>query len=245
MLLALLGVALGAPTWDHTYAALDAFYAGAVQTDGVDYVLLGTREAQLTGWLDLAATAPVSTFTRDQALAFWIDAYNAITVSVVLDAGAINSIRDLDGGEVWKVRRFEIGGQTLTLDQIENQRIRSFGEPRIHAVVNCASKGCPPLPPRAVRADRLEADLEAGAKRWAASNAMRLDGDTVKLSQVFDWYSADFARYATSVPTIADPKVAGALGFLSAYVEPQTAAKLRGGALKPTWAPYDWSLNRR
>lgn len=232
-----LSAALASEAWDPSYAALVAFYDGAVDARGVDYALLGSRRSALDAWVRAAADAPVATMSRDDQLAFWIDAYNALTVRLILDERLPGSIRDLDGGAVWTTRAFLVGGEPLTLDQIEHQRVRSFGDPRVHAVLHCASRGCPPLPPEPVRGATLAADLDAGVRRWASANAFAWSDDTLLLSPVFDWYAADFV----GASALASPDAA--VAFLAPFVDPATAARMR--AAPKAWGPYDWSLNRR
>lgn len=248
--LALIATALAAPAgppapWDHDYAELDAVLDGLVDARGVDYAGLAGRRDRLDRWVTAAATAPVSGFDAAQALAFWINAYDAITLKVVLDAGTPGSIMELEGGKLWTTRRFRVGGLDLTLDELEATKIRSSGDPRVHAAVNCAAKGCSPLPPDPIRPATLDADLDAAARRWVASNAFALAGAEVRLSKIFEWYAADFpADPALDLPA-ADPTREGALQFVVRYAAPAVAADLRSDRYRAVWGEYDWALNRR
>lgn len=230
-----------ASAYDHDHAALAVVLDGATDARGVDYARIASRRASLDAWLADAREAPVATFSRDEAMAFWIDAYNAVTLAVVLDAGAIASIRDLDGGKVWTARRFRVGGQDLTLDAIENTVLRPMGDPRVHAALVCAARSCPPLPSTPARAAGLDGWLEAAARGWVATTAWK-DGPTVSLSPIFDWYGADF-RVDADVPGV-DGHQEAALLFVAARVDPVVAARLRAGP-KVAWATYDWALNTR
>ena len=243
--IALATAALGAD-FDHTHAAFAEVLDGAVSVAGVDYSTIGSRRAKLDAYLKTVAEADASGFDQGQKLALYVNAYNAYTLQTMLDAGAGVSILDLDGGKVWDTRTFPVAGQTLTLNQMEHENARKLADGRVHAVVNCASKGCPPLPPSPLKGSGIDAQLTAAAKTWASHNAFRLEGDTVALSKIFDWYGDDF----TSVKAERDlPKVDGkeeqALWFLSSYVDDATKAKLLSGSLTATWAEYDWSRNSR
>lgn len=223
------------PGFDHTYAGLSEVLVGAVSDRGVDYGLLATRKGDLGLFLAEVAAADTSTFSRRQKLAFYVNAYNAYTVATILDEQPVKSIRDLDGGEVWKTRRFAVGGESITLDAMEHQHARKLADGRVHAVVNCASVGCPPLPPAPLVAAGIDAQLDAAARRWVRVNAYETDGSTLRLSRIFEWYAADFAGWAEGVAA-EDPKHAAALGFIQAFgaVPDHTAVD---------WAVYDWSLN--
>jgi hypothetical protein len=230
--------------FDVRHAAFGAFLDGAVAGLVVDYDRLGARRAMLDGYLQDLSTAPVAALGRNDALALWVNAYNACTLRVVLDNRPLTSIRDLDGGKPWSVPRCAVGGALLSLDHIENQEIRPRGDGRVHAVVNCASKGCPPLPPVPLVGADLESQLDSAARRWVATNAVDRSGGGLRLSEVFRWYAADFARWAGAVP-LADATAAAGLRFVAAYGDAETASAATAGVVAPTWATYDWALNGR
>ena len=239
MLLVSLVAAASGP--DHQIFA--SFLDGAVYADGVDYATLHERRAALQPYLDALSQVDIETLSTAEQVALWVNAYNAHTLATVLDAGRPQSIRDLDGGEVWKRRTFTVAGQALTLDAIEHQRARPLMDGRVHAVVNCASKGCPPLPPEPLSPTELDAQLDAAARRWVATNAYSWAGDTLQLSKIFDWYAVDFTAHA--VDGVADSKVAGAIGFVTQHVAPAEAARVRAAADGAGWQAYDWTLNSR
>ncbi len=108
-----------------------------------------------------------------------------------------NSIRQIDG--VWTKLTWRAAGRTLTLDDIEHRILRpEFKEPRVHFAINCASVGCPPLAAEPYRAATLDAQLDAAARRYLASaQGLRIQGDTVLVSKILEWYGEDFvARFA-------------------------------------------------
>lgn len=231
--------------WDHDYAALDAFLDGAIAGSSVNYPLLASRRPMLDKWLAEAKTAEITGFTPDQQLAFWVNSYNAVTLSVVLDALPLKSILDLDGGKVWDTRSFTLGGAAITLNGIEQSKVRPLGDGRIHAVINCASKGCPPLPSEPLRAQTLELQLDAAARAWVAANAVTISGNEAALSHIFEWYSDDFSEYVVSDIPGVDGKSEAGLSFCAKYANPDVAVKLTSGKLVAKWAEYDWSLNAK
>ena len=236
------------PGFDASFARFGRVLAGAVDDRGqVDYGVIAARRAELDGFLVDVAAAPVATLSRAEKTALWLNAYNAITLRVILDGGVPRSIQDLDGGKVWTTRRFTVGGETLTLDAIENQRLRPLGDPRFHAALVCAAKGCPPLSPRPFAASDLDAALDAAARRWVATTAYSADraAGTVALSMIFDWYGEDFVAGRKGDLTKVDGDAEAALWFLSRYAPVEDAAWLVSGRVATTWKVYDWSLNRR
>lgn len=225
--------------FDHDYRAFARALDGAVTPQGVRYDAV--RRADLDAAQAELTEAPVASFSRSEQLAFWVNAYNLLTVDLILDHRPLRSIRDLDAGKVWTTRRFRVAGQDLTLDDIEHRRARPLGDPRVHAALNCASKGCPPLPSRPIRPATLAADLDAAVGLWVGTNAFAVRGDTLYLSQIFKWYEADFP---TASPLGAiDATASKALRWLAPWTPDTVDADLAAGRLKVAWQPYDWSLN--
>ena len=208
------------------HAAFDALLKRYVDGSGaVDYAGLKQRHGELKAYLsDLAANVPDADESRDAALAYWINAYNAATLDLVLDNYPLSSIKDLDGGNPWDVKRVRLGGKTYSLNGIENDIIRPrYKEPRIHFAVNCAAKGCPPLRNEAYTADKLNAQLEEQTRKFLRdSGYTRVSGGMATLSPIFDWYGEDFD---------------GVAAFVSRYRDDVSADT------QVSFGVYDWSLN--
>ncbi|WP_419168254.1 DUF547 domain-containing protein [Halobacteriovorax sp.] len=137
-------------------------------------------------------------FTQDQKIAFWINAYNAYTIKVVLKNYPVKSIRDISSGWFstgpWKIKFIKLLGNKVSLDNIEHDIIRKqFYEPRIHFAVNCASIGCPSLLQEAFVADKLDSQLDKAAQNFLHNKSKNyLKGNTLYLSKIFKWYGSDF-----------------------------------------------------
>ncbi|MEO0603176.1 MAG: DUF547 domain-containing protein [Myxococcota bacterium] len=237
-------LAVAAP-FDHDHTALTRFLKGAVSPTGVDYAALALRRDQLDSYLETVAQVDASGFSAPQQLALYVNAYNGYTLRLMLDEGPPKSITDLDGGKVWDTRRFPVAGASLTLNQMEHEHARKLADGRVHAVVNCASKGCPPLPPVALSANSTERQLDAAARTWTSTNAFSWAGDTIRLSRIFDWYGQDFTKDGRGDLPRVEGKQEDALWFLSRYVDPSTKDRLLSGTIQADWQVYDWSLNRR
>lgn len=235
----------GAAPFDHDHGALTRLLDGAVGPTGIDYAALATRRERLDNYLQSVAQVDASGFKEPQQLALYVNAYNGYTLQLMLDEGPPKSITDLDGGKVWDTRRFAVAGASLTLNQMEHEHARKLADGRVHAVLNCASKGCPPLPPRALSATDVDAQLDQAARTWTRTNAYSLQDGQVLLSMIFDWYGDDFASFDRGDLPRVDGKAEDALWFLSRYVDPSTKDRLLSGTLRAGWQTYDWSLNRR
>ena len=193
----------------------------------VNYKGFIQEKAKFQGYLDaLAAETPASSWSRNEKLAYWINAYNAFTVKLILDNYPLKSITNLN--KPWDTKFFKLAGKSYSLNEIEHQIIRPvFKDPRIHFAVNCASASCPKLLNEAYTASKLDSQLNAQTRSYvnnAAHNS--LNGGSAQLSSIFDWYKDDFSSKG------------GVVAFINAY----TSKKLSASA-KLSYKDYDWTLN--
>jgi hypothetical protein len=232
--------------FDHDHAAWTAILQRYLRDGRVDYAgLKQGGKSQLSAYLrtlESVSRDQYDAWTREQKLAFWINAYNANTVALIVEHYPIPSIRSIGRLPLAAFRkRFismpEFRRRKLSLNEIENQILRKqFGEPRIHFAIVCASKGCPVLASEAYRAADLDQQLEEGARRFVrdpAKNRFDAASGTLYLSSIFKWFGGDFNRAAGGVPL-----------FVARYAEEPTAAAIREENVRVAFLPYDWSLNQ-
>ena len=220
------------------HTAFDQLLKSSVQGDRVDYASIAANQS-LQVYLKWIAETDLKTMPSKQAqLAFYINAYNALTISSVLAFWPkINSVSDIiPNFGFFKTAQHTVAGQRVTLDDIENRIIRPrFQDPRIHAALNCASQACPPLAPFAFTAADLSTQLDNVLRACAHDNSRNhIDGTagTVKLSKIFDWYKVDF-----------EPAGGAALYLTQFITDPAKQAVLKT-AKDVQYLPYDWALNK-
>lgn len=233
LLVALLSPALRA--FDHS--AFDSVLKQHVDAKGqVSYAALKSNRSSLDAYLTKTAAVAESEFKswgRDEQLAFLINVYNAETLQLIIDNYPTESIKKLGGlfGSPWKKKVVNLFGEETTLDHVEHGIIRVdyADEPRIHFALVCAAKGCPPLRAEAFAAARLEAQLANQTKTFLTDTPKnRIEGDTLFLSPIFDWYGDDFTKGGES---------------LNDYVDSFMKGSAAGKSIKFT--DYDWSLNQQ
>jgi hypothetical protein len=186
-------------------------------------------------------------------MAFWINAYNLLTLRAIVDhypirgsrfsLGPRNSIRQIDG--VWTTLRWRVAGRDVTLDEIEHGMLRpEFGDARVHMALNCASKGCPPLRSEPYTATDLDRQLDDAARRYLATPAgSRVIDGRLLVSRIFDWYGDDFIKqYAAMHPGAGRETDRAIRGFVQQYGPPAAAAAAKAGSTI-RFLDYDWSLN--
>jgi hypothetical protein len=173
-------------------------------------------------------------------MAFWINAYNAVTIHGILREFPTTSIRNhtakVFGYNIWDDLLLPVGGRTYSLNQMEHDVLRKMGDPRIHFAIVCASIGCPPLLNSAYLPSQLDKQLTANPKRFFADKQkFRYDTSrkTMQLSPILKWFSEDFgADRAAHLRTIAP------------FLPNQSAQALAtGGEASISYLGYDWGLN--
>ena len=207
-----------------------------VKNGFVDYQGLKKEEAQLNRYLGQLEKTDVEELSRPEQFAFYVNAYNAWTIKLILSAyPGIQSIKDLGTlfKSPWKKKIVRIKGQVLTLDNIEHDILRKrFKDPRVHFAVNCASKGCPPLRSEAYRGGILNRQLDQMARAFINDPARnRLDGRTLYVSKIFKWFAEDF-----------DDNI---VDYFLKYAQGNLKKQLETGRreIKIEYLNYDWSLN--
>lgn len=188
-----------------------------------------------------AANVSVSA-TSESRLAFWINAYNAVTVRGILREYPTTSIRNhtarLFGYNIWKDLKLYVGGKAYSLDQIEHELLRKMGEPRIHFAIVCASIGCPRLLNRAYVSDRLENQLEENAKHFFSQRQnFRYDAAAKRfyLSAILDWFGEDFGASQAKV-----------LQRIAAWLPTESAiVAAKNNTVRISYLDYDWNLNKQ
>ena len=166
-----------------------------VSNDGkVNYKGLKNDKTALETYLTiLAKKIPDNTWNKNAALAYWINAYNAFTLKLIVDNYPLKSITNLSGGKPWDVKNIELAGKKYSLNNIENDIIRpTYKDARIHFAVNCAAVSCPPLSNTAFTEANINGLLNTRTKLFINSSANTITASKIKISKIFDWYKADF-----------------------------------------------------
>jgi hypothetical protein len=232
---------------DHAHARWERLLHEYVRAGEVDYRrwkeegLEALRAYQRE--LEAVCAADFQKLQDDQRLAFWINAYNAYTVALVLEHYPLRTIRSIGllPGAAFR-RRFiplqHLGGgeRELSLNDLEHGIVRErFAEPRIHFALVCASRSCPKLQREAWVAGKLDGQLDTAAREYlgdAAQNRYDPATHTLHLSSIFEWYGEDFERDGST---------------LVEHVAKWLPAPAREAVLQSrprvSFLKYDWSLN--
>jgi len=203
-----------------------------VDADGnVDYKAFKADEEKLDTYISyLEKTKPEKSWSSNKQKAFWINAYNAYTIKLILGKYPLNSIMKIKkkGKNAWNIPFAKVGGKVYTLDYIEHKLLRKkFPDPKIHVGVNCASGSCPKLSNVAFTEKNIDAELTKLMKVFINdASRNKLTKSKVQISKIFDWFKEDFTMDSSVI------------GFINKYSDVKIDEKA-----KVSFLEYDWSLN--
>ena len=235
-ILALFLLALPAFAFDHSHQVYDTILKKYVLNGKVDYKSL-KNETNLKLYLDSLSAISVAEYngySKEQKLAFLINAYNAFTIQLILDNYPLKSIRNIGILPLapWKKEFFKLLGEERSLGWIEHEKLRKdFEEPRIHFAIVCASIGCPPLISEAYIPEKLESQFQSIKNNFlndTSKNRYDVESNTLYLSSIFDWFKEDFTKK----------------GSLIDFIQPSLKVKI-GINPKIKYTYYDWNLNEK
>ena len=209
------------------HSVWDGLLKEFVSTDGrVDYRGISNNKGVLRDYIaSLGANMPMESWTQEDKLAYWMNAYNAMTVDLILRNLPLESIKDID--KPWNQQLWKLGSKWYNLDEIEHQILRKMGDPRIHFGINCASFSCPPLLNKAFTSQKVDSQLEQLARGFINDPKRNtISKGSIQLSKVFSWFAKDFKTEGTLID------------FLNIYSDITIDPKAR-----KSFKTYDWTLN--
>ena len=192
----------------------------------VNYKAFKKEELKLTSYLNsLSSNYPSETWSNDEKMAYWINAYNAFTIQLIIENYPISSIKDIKNP--WGIEFIKLGDKTFSLNDIEHEILRKMNDPRIHFGIVCASVSCPKLENTAFEASNLDSKLDSATKEFLA-DPMRnnLTENSIEISKIFKWFYKDFKNEGSLID------------FLNKYAEITISQNA-----KKSYKDYDWNLN--
>ena len=217
-----------------SHAKWNALLNKHVSAEGmVDYEGFKKDRGLLNEYLTLLSTnQPSADWSKEESMAFWINAYNAFTVDLILKHYPLKSINEIkvSGKKPWDISFIKIGGNSYTLNNIEHDILRAkYKDPRIHFAVNCASISCPLLYDKAFTAESLNSQLNRQAERFINdSQRNKISNNSAQLSKIFEWFKSDFEQKGSLVD------------FLNQYSKTKLSSSARISYLN-----YNWNLNNQ
>lgn len=210
-----------------------------VKTEGAGS--LPEQRAALATYRSRLEAVDPDTLARSEALAYWLNLYNAGALDLAAEAFARRSVSVLrvPGGfqRTWAV----IADTPLSLDAIEHAKIRRFKDPRIHGALICGSASCPTLRHEPYLGDALVDQLDAQMSDFLANGGAVLQGRTLYLSRILAWFGADFVK-PQRMPAFVPARKRAVAEAVRPWLSRAERQALAAGDVEVAFQPYDWSL---
>ena len=214
---------------DTFFTKSNTFLKTNVANGKVAYSKIHANQDDLNELLTLAEGIKVSESDAKIYQAFWINAYNISTIKGIIDNYPTKS--PLDNSGFFDKTKYELGGKSITLNDIENKLLRAkFKDPRFHFVLVCGAIGCPPLIAEAYLPDSLDAQLERQTKKAINGNFIKVNNKKKRVegSEILKWYKEDFVMNGSEID------------FLNKYRTEKIPSNY-----KLTYFTYNWKLNKQ
>jgi hypothetical protein len=257
---------MGGASFDHSlwdgvlkrHVTTDVTLGVVTGCNTVNYAALA-KDDDYWAYMELLKNASVETLTKPEQLAFWMNAYNAACIHLIVQhelkmqetdkefqLASINKISDKDG-PVWDKDAAVIAGKSVSLSHIEHEQLRAkWADAAVHGCIVCASASCPNLRPEAFVVDKLAEQMEEQMKLWMLNESKgfswstsSLGGSRLELSRIFLWFAKDFGKdwnelreYLTPfVPEEHREKMGTKAGFITDHIAVR-------------YFDYSWAINR-
>ena len=222
------------------HALFDSLLKKHVNNEGlVDYKGFIKDSVKFNQYLDLLSRNHPNekNWSKDEQLAYWINAYNAFTIKLITQHYPIKSIKDIKKGvplvsDTWTIDFIKIEGNTYNLNNIEHGIVRpKFNDPRVHSALNCASMSCPKLLNESYKAEKLNEQLDNQMRSFLKDSSRNkiTSASKAQVSKLFTWFESDFKKAAPSV-----------IAFINRFSD----IKLNNN-IKLEYLDYSWNLNEQ
>ncbi|WP_339849722.1 DUF547 domain-containing protein [uncultured Dokdonia sp.] len=208
--------------------AFDSILKKYVSTEGnVNYSGIKSNWGSLRAYIaSLGQSLPTATWSQEEKLSYWMNAYNAMTIDLILRNYPLESIKDIK--DPWDQRFWKLGDKWYNLNEIEHEILRKMGDARIHFGINCASFSCPPLLNEAFTPSKVDAQLDMLSQKFINDPTRNtITSDRVEVSKIFTWFSKDFKTNGSLID------------FLNRYSKTSISENAR-----VRYRDYDWTLNK-
>lgn len=209
--------------------ATNHFLEEHVESGMVDYKAIHQNPSRIQQLYEQIGSTSLENASDAEKKAFYINAYNILTIYQIVQNYPVKSPTDVEG--FFDNTKHQVAGESLTLDQVEKERLmKNHFDPRLHFVLVCAAKSCPPLASFAFQADQLDEQLDERT-REALNNPdfirVNKNQKKVEVSQIFEWYKQDFTKKSSSI-----------LAYINQYRDEEIPSSYQVDFYK-----YDWALN--
>jgi hypothetical protein len=230
LFIVLVTFSLSGQNLENFFSKTNAFMNVHVKDGKVAYKAIDKDQSSLNELLKIAEGVSVKVADANNYQAFWINAYNLSVIKGIIDNYPTKS--PLDNNGFFDKTTYNLGGKTITLNDIEHKLLRgNFKDARFHFVLVCGAVGCPPLINKAYLPKTLDVQLEYQTKLALNGSFLKVNAKKkrVEASEIMKWYKEDFTMNNKSE-----------IDFINKYRTEKLSKDF-----KLSYFSYNWSLNKQ
>lgn len=209
----------------------DQFFKQHVIDGRVKYGAIAEDFDEMTILYEQIGSMNLTNVSDQMKKAFYINAYNLIVVYQIAKYYEFHKKSPMDQSGFFDKMKHKVAGEMMTLNVLEIRKLLFvYKDARVHFVLACAAKSCPPLASFAYKPDIIDQQLDERTRMSVNDNEwlkVRPKENKVLLSKIFDWYKKDFMSGHQSV-----------LEFVNKYRSQPIPSTYTVG-----YYEYDWNLN--
>jgi hypothetical protein len=242
---------------DGLHQPLDTLLDLYVRDGLVYYRALKSDRSRLDGYVAALGRASLDGWSRDEQIAFWLNAYNALVLRTIIDRYPIrgtssqyppNSIRQIPGA--FERITHQVAGRAETLDGIERDLLAPFNDPRVFVALGRGSVGGGRLRSEAFTGARLAEQLDEVVREFPQRHELlRVDtvARQVSVTPILSWREqqvvAAYADRADARFAARSPIERAVVALIQPYLLPAERAFVEANEFRVVFHPYDWHLN--
>ena len=242
---------------DGLHQPLDMLLDLYVRDGLVYYRALKSDRSRLDGYVAALGRASLDGWSRDEQIAFWLNAYNALVLRTIIDRYPIrgtsnqypaNSIRQVPGA--FERITHQVAGRAVTLDGIERDLLAGFNDPRVFVALGRGSVGGGRLRSEAFTGARLAEQLDDVVREFPQRHELlRVDtvARQVSVTPILSWREqqvvAAYADRADARFAARSPIERAVVAMIQPYLLPAERAFVEANDFRVVFHAYDWRLN--
>lgn len=209
------------------FSNANQFFAKYVKEGQVNYSGIKSNASDLNSLISEIASFDLKSANANTQKAFMINAYNILAIKGIIDKYPVKGPMNVN--KFFDNKAYTVAGEKMSLNGLEKGKLYPLAkDPRLHFVLVCAAVSCPKLASFAFTPNKLEQQLESQTKKALNdSGFIRKNKNKLQISEIFNWYKADFTKSGKSV-----------LEYINGYLNEKVASNT-----KVSYYTYNWDLN--
>lgn len=144
------------------------------------------EKSQLKSYIESMEKIDPRYHSYDEQLAYWLNLYNAITVSALIDAKNFDSVKNHREKNVVKVAGKDLSQRDIAEDIL----MPIWQDSSLYFLLSCAALDCPPVPHEVFTPANARKQASPAMRAYMnGAEGLRLESGTLYLPRAFEYFS--------------------------------------------------------